>query len=231
MARLFTILKRPCHAEGRSSSIASRPIPAQTLVEVSPVLLFEKKEYEQHGRHTLLDHYTYKWRDGRMALALGLGMGRSVLTLLCRCSTSTGSIFNHSSSPNVSFTLDSRSQSIQYTTSRAVAADEELCIFYGHKLWFEDIDQTQPSHLAVEEEQEYLVLPILDEDDDPVVDADSLWSQSTTKWLDGNPDEVIPVEDLPFVHIKTSPPDPIEETLESVITSRSSPPFSRQASS
>lgn len=52
---------------------ASRPIPAQTLIEVSPVLLFSADEYEAHGKYTALDHYTFKWRDGRMALALGLG--------------------------------------------------------------------------------------------------------------------------------------------------------------
>lgn len=55
------------------SLTASREIPAHTLVEISPVLLFEKEEYQEHGRHTVLDHYTFVWRDGRMALALGLG--------------------------------------------------------------------------------------------------------------------------------------------------------------
>ena len=43
------------------------------MIEVSPVLLFTESEYEAHGRHTILDHYTFNWRDGRMALALGLG--------------------------------------------------------------------------------------------------------------------------------------------------------------
>ena len=52
---------------------ACREIPAQTLVDISPVLLFNATEYEAHGRHTVLDHYTFVWRDGRMALALGLG--------------------------------------------------------------------------------------------------------------------------------------------------------------
>jgi hypothetical protein len=54
-------------------SIASREIAAHTDLEISPVLLFTSTEYEEHGRYTLLDHYTFKWRDGRMALALGLG--------------------------------------------------------------------------------------------------------------------------------------------------------------
>ena len=56
-----------------SSSIASKPLPAHTLLEISPALLFSTEEYEAHGRHTVLDHYTFKWRDGKMALALGLG--------------------------------------------------------------------------------------------------------------------------------------------------------------
>ncbi len=40
---------------------------------MSPVLLFSAREYVEHGKYTVLDHYTFKWRDGRMALALGLG--------------------------------------------------------------------------------------------------------------------------------------------------------------
>ena len=54
-------------------SIASRNIPGQTVIDVSPILYFSKDEYEAHGKHTILDHYTFKCRDGRMALALGLG--------------------------------------------------------------------------------------------------------------------------------------------------------------
>ena len=49
-------------------------MPVSTVVEESPVLLFTKEEYELHGRYTLLDHYTFNWPDGRMALALGLGL-------------------------------------------------------------------------------------------------------------------------------------------------------------
>ena len=56
---------------------ASRDLPRNELVEISPVLLFSAEEYEAHGKHTVLDHYTFKWRDGRMALALGLGTSHS----------------------------------------------------------------------------------------------------------------------------------------------------------
>ena len=54
-------------------SRASKSLTAHTLLEISPALLFSAEEYEAHGRHTVLDHYTFEWRDGRMALALGLG--------------------------------------------------------------------------------------------------------------------------------------------------------------
>jgi hypothetical protein len=57
----------------RSVLSATRRIEAGTLIEISPVLLFEKKEYDEHARFTLLDHYTFTWGDGRMALPLGLG--------------------------------------------------------------------------------------------------------------------------------------------------------------
>lgn len=53
---------------------ASRPLAAGTVVEISPVLIFGKEEWEDHGSKTILDCYTFKWgRMGEMALALGLG--------------------------------------------------------------------------------------------------------------------------------------------------------------
>lgn len=57
---------------------AATPLKAGTLVEVSHVLLFDAKEYEEHGQHTLLHEYTYVWsrssgEGSTMALALGIG--------------------------------------------------------------------------------------------------------------------------------------------------------------
>ncbi|KAI6044702.1 cytidine deaminase-like protein [Pisolithus marmoratus] len=112
---------------------ASRAIPAQTIIETSPVLLFAKDEYETHGKHTLLDHYTFSWRDGRMALALGLG-----------------SLFNHSEQPNVSYSIDTARDCIVYTSTRAISADEELCIFYGHHLWFDPVDMPNGARFVPE---------------------------------------------------------------------------------
>ena len=52
---------------------ANRKIPTQTVIEISPVLLFGKDEYALHAKYTTLDHYTFVWRGGQHALALGLG--------------------------------------------------------------------------------------------------------------------------------------------------------------
>lgn len=58
---------------------ASTSIPRGTLVEISPVLLFTRDEYTKYGQHTVLDSYTFIWKDKRRggektwALALGLG--------------------------------------------------------------------------------------------------------------------------------------------------------------
>lgn len=53
---------------------STQTIPAGTLVEQSPVLVFSKDEWEHKARHTLLQHYTFVWgKKGDMALALGMG--------------------------------------------------------------------------------------------------------------------------------------------------------------
>lgn len=127
----------PCKCEIRWTEtkgrgiFATQLIPAQTTIEISPVMLFSKAEYEEHGRHTIIDHYTFKWRDGRMALALGLG-----------------SIFNHSSNPNVTYELDNAHACIRYTTTRVIQPDEELCIYYGHSLWFEAAESSPTTNLV-----------------------------------------------------------------------------------
>jgi SET domain-containing protein len=112
---------------GRGRGVfAARAIPSRTQVTVSPVLVLPHAEYEQHGRHTVLGHYAFTWRDAQppsMALALGLG-----------------SIFNHAAEPNTGWQCDLQGLAIRYIALRDIAAGEELFICYGGagKLWFED---------------------------------------------------------------------------------------------
>ncbi|TFK40622.1 hypothetical protein BDQ12DRAFT_733838 [Crucibulum laeve] len=167
-------------AEGKSRGVyASRPITRNTTIEISPVLFFSKEEYENHGKYTVLDHYAFKWADGRMALALGLG-----------------SLFNHSDTPNVSFTLDSTTDSIRYTTVSDVNTGDELQIFYGHKLWFSPVDEMQHITIDTRIEDGWGGLSAVIEDTE---------SDCEGPFLDGNPDEIIPDEDLPFTRFKLPP--------------------------
>lgn len=108
-----------------------------TLVEISPILLFNAEEYENHGKHTVLDHYTYYWQGG-FALALGLG-----------------SMFNHDSKPNVGFIRDIPNKLIRYVTLRPIEAGEELCISYGNHLWFEDNSNSNEQPLSESEDEPF----------------------------------------------------------------------------
>ncbi|KAI0042159.1 hypothetical protein FA95DRAFT_1500442 [Auriscalpium vulgare] len=174
------------HLDGKGRGVfASRAIPAQSLIEISPVLLFSASEYEAHGKHTVLDHYTFKWRDGRMALALGLG-----------------SLFNHSESPNVSYVLDRTTESIRYTTTRAVKPDEELCIFYGSKLWFDPVDRSP--HISPDAKTE-----------DGWGGLSAIQGEVAA---DEDPLEIIPENDLPFTRIKVTSDHDDEDTEDSVRT-------------
>nr|VWO97673.1 Carrier domain-containing protein [Ganoderma boninense] len=189
------------YAEGKGRGVyACREIPAQTLIEISPVLLFSAAEYEAHGRHTVLDHYTFVWRDGRMALALGLG-----------------SLFNHSQKPNVSYTVDPATDSIRYTTSRRILPDEELCIFYGHKLWFDPVDAADGSSAGAEAMEERDdgwggLGGVGDNEDDSDIIGPSLFEG----FSEGDPDQIIHEEELPFKRLKLTPEEEEEEDMESL---------------
>lgn len=189
---------------------ASKSIPIGTVIEISPVLLFTKQEYDEYGwcttiyppnylvdfvpgRHTVLDNYTFKWKDGRMALALGLG-----------------SLFNHSESPNVSYTLDPFTESIRYTTTKYIHSEDELCIFYGHRLWFDPVASVRPQP-SEETEDEWGGLS-------SVADNIGVDQPGCPSFLDGNPDEIVSDEDLPFVRVKVSQDEDEEEELSAVRT-------------
>ncbi|KZS99624.1 cytidine deaminase-like protein, partial [Laetiporus sulphureus 93-53] len=194
--------------------VASRPIDAYTVVEISPVLLFSSEEYEAHGKYTVLDPYTFRWRDGQMALALGLG-----------------SLFNHSQSPNVSYIINTKTESIRYTTMRRIETGEELCIFYGHKLWFDVMDDGAGSGDVEEEEVDdgWGGLARLNANERRSEIEDDSWAKSDAQSIDGRketfeslfkrggPDEVVPEEQLPLTRVKLTD-DEEEEELSAVHT-------------
>ena len=77
-------------------------------------------------------------------------------TYLCPHS---GSLFNHSPTPNTSYTLKTHETepSIEFTVLRRVEKDQELCIFYGDNLWF------TPDYAATDKP----IPDTTDEDNDP----------------------------------------------------------------
>jgi tRNA-specific adenosine deaminase 3 len=132
-----------------------------------------------------------------MALALGLG-----------------SLFNHSETPNVSYTLDTSTESIRYTAAKLIKPDDEICIFYGHNLWFEPVGSCQRPQLFQE-----------DTDDgwgglSAVANDVEVSQPRYPAFLDGDPDEIIPVEDLPFTRLKVTRDEDEEEELSAVRTSK-----------
>ena len=85
-------------------------------------MLVPKVSYDAHAKHTVLEHYLFNCKDGDRLLALGYG-----------------SIFNHSDPPNVDYRLDKPGMVIRYYAARDIVVGEELCIYYGANLWFEEV--------------------------------------------------------------------------------------------
>ncbi|KAK4610684.1 SET domain-containing protein 7 [Fulvia fulva] len=111
---------------------ASAPIPAGTIVDISPVLILDPQENVEHIEKTSLYHYTYNWpiktttRKVITTQAIILGLG---------------SMFNHSTDDqNVGWTRKLDKEVIVYRALRDIHEGEELCISYGDHLWFVDAD-------------------------------------------------------------------------------------------
>lgn len=110
---------------------AKTPIPKDTIIETSPVLVFTPLEVENHTTHTSLAHYTYYWPSptgsGPQSQAIALGLG---------------SMFNHSGvRQNVVWRRDVERGVIVYSACRDIEVGEELCISYGNaRLWFQDVE-------------------------------------------------------------------------------------------
>lgn len=107
--------------------------------------------------------------------------------------------------------------SIRYVTTRDIQSEEELCIFYGHKLWFspvEGVSKEYPNQGPQENLDEWGGLSTLDYDHTAQI------IHSANPFTGGNPEEILSEEDLPFVRYKL-PPD--EEEPDAVRTSMSTP--------
>ncbi|KAF1987995.1 hypothetical protein K402DRAFT_392276 [Aulographum hederae CBS 113979] len=125
---------------------ASAFIPSGRVLETCPVLILSVEENEQLIRHSSLYHYTYNWPLPLPPTPLNSNHDTTRKPKATSANTQAvilglGSLFNHSRNhQNVTWTRDLANQTVIYRTCRDVQAGEELCISYGDRLTFEDVD-------------------------------------------------------------------------------------------
>ena len=94
---------------------ATKKIAANTVIEISPVLVFSIKEVE-FAEKTLLYNYFFEWGKNKKKRALGMGYI---------------SMYNHSYNSNCDYEMDYVECIITIKTVKAIAIGEELFINYN----------------------------------------------------------------------------------------------------
>ena len=106
---------------------ATEKIKANTIIEISPVLVFSEKE-SRDAEKTLLYNYLFEWGDDVKKRALGLGYI---------------SIYNHSYKANCLYEMDFDHQTITIQSIKDIKIGEELFINYNadpnekKPIWFD----------------------------------------------------------------------------------------------
>ena len=102
-------------------------IPANTVIELAPVIVMESKDREYLDK-TLLHDYIFEWGKEKNKCAMALGLIP---------------IYNHCYKSNCEYFMDFEDDSIMVKTVRVVENGEELTINYngdwndGKKVWFD----------------------------------------------------------------------------------------------
>ncbi|THH39715.1 SET domain-containing protein-lysine N-methyltransferase [Neolewinella litorea] len=106
---------------GGRGVFTSEAITGGTVVELAPVVVVSPEDRKIiHG--TGLHDYYFVWDGDGAAIALGYG-----------------SLYNHSTTPNLDFEMDYDFEQVRFTARRDIAPGEELLIDYvigGGELWF-----------------------------------------------------------------------------------------------
>jgi SET domain-containing protein len=104
-------------------------LAADTLVEISPVIVLPEKDRKLLDQ-TLLHYYIFEWGEDQRGCCVALG---------------NVSLYNHSFESNCEYEMDVESQMIRIKTMRAIEAGEELFINYNgdfndpKPLWFDTL--------------------------------------------------------------------------------------------
>jgi uncharacterized protein len=104
----------PSGSKGRGV-YTSKNIPADTVIEISPVIVLSPKE-RKTIEETKLFNYIFEWGDSHRQGAIGLGYI---------------SLYNHSYSANCDYDMDYDSLLMTIRTIKAVKKGAELCVNYN----------------------------------------------------------------------------------------------------
>lgn len=102
-------------------------IPADTVIEIAPVIVMELSDREYLDK-TLLHDYIFEWGKEKNKCCMALGLIP---------------IYNHSYKSNCEYFMDFEDTSIMVKTVRVIENGEELTINYngdwndGKKVWFD----------------------------------------------------------------------------------------------
>jgi SET domain-containing protein len=124
MIKQTLYLKKTKH-KGRAV-FTSKRIPANVVIEESPVIVLSSKDRE-HIDKTLLHDYIFEWGERRVKCAMALGYVP---------------MYNHSHQNNCEYIMDYDTEMIQIRSLRSIGKDEELTINYNGDrdgeadLWF-----------------------------------------------------------------------------------------------
>lgn len=116
----------PSGSKGRGV-YTSKNIPANTVIEISPVIVLTNKERSTIEQTRLYD-YLFEWGRSHKQGAVGLGYV---------------SLYNHSYDANCIYDMDYDGKLITIQTIRPVKKGSELCINYNatpddtKKVWFD----------------------------------------------------------------------------------------------
>ncbi|TNF39418.1 MAG: SET domain-containing protein-lysine N-methyltransferase [Cytophagales bacterium] len=94
---------------------AGRAFRKGEIIEKCPIIPWEHEELYRLAGH-LLERYVFLWDKRKKSLAVVLGFG---------------SLYNHSSLPNCSYSRQIKNQLIVFRARRPIAQNEELTIHYG----------------------------------------------------------------------------------------------------
>jgi SET domain-containing protein len=104
-----------------------RSIPANTIIEISPVIVMSSEERKLLDQ-TLLHDYIFEWGPDSRQCCMALGYVP---------------VYNHSYRSNCEYEMDFGNQVIKIKTIRSIEAGEELFINYNgdwnnsKKIWFD----------------------------------------------------------------------------------------------